>query len=170
VAETRAFVAACRAAGLPRAGIMVEIPAAALRAADLAAEADFFSLGTNDLAQYVFAVDRQVSSLTRLQDPWRPALLDLMALATEAAMGAGKGCGVCGEAAADPVMACVLTGLGVTSLSMSAPSLPLVRAAIAAHTLAECQAAAAAARRAGTAAEARTAARAKLPGLAAVGL
>jgi phosphotransferase system enzyme I (PtsI) len=85
-------------------------------------------------------------------------------------MAAGKGCGVCGEAAADPVMACVLTGLGVTSLSMSAPSLPLVRAALAAHTLAECQAAAVAARHARTAAEARSAARAQLPALAAVGL
>jgi phosphotransferase system enzyme I (PtsI) len=168
--EARAFTAACREAGLDNAGIMIEVPAAALRARDIAEEVDFFSLGTNDLAQYVFAVDRQVSSLTRLQDPWRPALLDLMALATEAAMASGKGCGVCGEAAADPVMACVLAGLGVTSLSMSAPSLPLVRAALAAHTLAECQAAAAAARLARTATEARSAARAQLPALAAVGL
>ncbi|WP_344453937.1 phosphoenolpyruvate--protein phosphotransferase, partial [Actinocorallia aurantiaca] len=149
--EARIFTAACRAAGIQQAGIMIEVPAAAIRARDIADEVDFFSLGTNDLAQYVFAVDRQVASLTRLQDPWRPALLDLMALAASAATDAGKGCGVCGEAAADPVMACVLAGLGVTSLSMSAPSLPLVRAALAAHTLAECQAAARAARAARTA-------------------
>ncbi|WP_460367025.1 phosphoenolpyruvate--protein phosphotransferase, partial [Actinocorallia lasiicapitis] len=145
--EARFFTVACRDAGLTHAGIMIEVPAAAIRARDIAEEVDFFSLGTNDLAQYVFAVDRQVSSLTRLQDPWRPALLDLMAIATEAARASGKGCGVCGEAAADPIMACVLAGLGVTSLSMSAPSLPLVRAALAAHTLTECQSAAAAARR-----------------------
>ncbi|WP_106397629.1 phosphoenolpyruvate--protein phosphotransferase [Actinocorallia populi] len=168
--EARVFTAACREAGLTQAGIMIEVPAAAIRARDIAEEVDFFSLGTNDLAQYVFAVDRQVTSLTRLQDPWRPALLDLMAFAAEAAVGAGKGCGVCGEAAADPIMACVLAGLGVTSLSMSAPSLPLVRAALAAHTLDECRAAAAAARAARTETQARRAARAALPALETLGL
>ncbi|MEO3786579.1 phosphoenolpyruvate--protein phosphotransferase [Actinocorallia sp. B10E7] len=168
--EARIFTEACRAEGITQAGIMIEVPAAAIRARDIADEVDFFSLGTNDLAQYVFAVDRQVTSLTRLQDPWRPALLDLMALAATAAIGAGKGCGVCGEAAADPVMACVLAGLGVTSLSMSAPSLPLVRAALAAHTLAECRAAAEAARAARTASQARAAARAALPALETLGL
>ncbi|MEV5705544.1 phosphoenolpyruvate--protein phosphotransferase [Actinoallomurus sp. NPDC052274] len=169
-AETRSFVAACRAAGLTRAGIMIEIPAAALRAADLAAEADFFSLGTNDLAQYAFAADRQLGGLARFQDPWQPALLDLVALAAGAATAAGKDCGVCGEAAGDPALACVLTGLGVTSLSMSARSLPLVRAAVAAHTLDQCRRAAEAARRATDADGARTAARAELPGLEPLGL
>jgi len=168
--EARLFTLACREAGITQAGIMIEVPAAAVRARDIAEEVDFFSLGTNDLAQYVFAVDRQVTSLTRLQDPWRPALLDLMAIAANAAIGAGRGCGVCGEAAADPVMACVLAGLGVTSLSMSAPSLPLVRAALAAHTLDECRAAADAARAARTASQARAAARAALPALEALGL
>ncbi|MCW2944006.1 MAG: phosphoenolpyruvate-protein phosphotransferase, partial [Actinoallomurus sp.] len=133
-AEARCFAEACRAAGIARAGVMIEIPAAAVRARDLAAEADFFSVGTNDLAQYAFAADRQVGALTRLQDPWQPALLDLVALAAEGAAAAGKGCGVCGEAAGDPALACVLTGLGVTSLSMSPPSLPAVRATLAAHT------------------------------------
>ncbi len=126
--EAAAFAEACRAAGIAHAGVMIEIPAAALRARDLAAEADFFSIGTNDLAQYAFAADRQVGALSGLQDPWQPALLDLVALAAEGA--GGKPCGVCGEAAADPVLACVLTGLGVTSLSMSAPALPAVRAAL----------------------------------------
>ncbi len=168
--ETRAFAAACRAAGIDRAGVMIEIPAAALRAGDLAAEAAFFSIGTNDLAQYAFAADRQVGALARFQDPWQPALLDLVALATAAAAGANRPCGVCGEAAADPALACVLTGLGVTSLSMSPPALPFVRAALAAHTLGQCRRAAAAARHATDAAAARTAARAELPGLGAVGL
>ncbi|WP_433175919.1 phosphoenolpyruvate--protein phosphotransferase [Actinoallomurus sp. CA-150999] len=164
-AETRAFAAACRTAGLPRAGIMIEVPAAALRAADLAAEADFFSLGTNDLAQYTFAADRQIGALARFQDPWQPALLDLVAMAAQAAADAGKSCGVCGEAAGDPALACVLVGLGVTSLSMSAPSLPHVRAALAAHTLDQCRRAADAARRATDADGTREAARTELPGL-----
>lgn len=77
---------------------------------------------------------------------------------------------MCGEAAGDPVLACVLVGLGVTSLSMSAPSLPLVRAALARHTLDECREAAAAARAARSAGEAEDAARARLPGLADLGL
>ena len=170
VADARDFVAACRAAGVPSAGVMIEIPAAALRARDVAAAVDFFSLGTNDLAQYACAADRQVGALARLQDPWQPALLDLIAIAADAAAGAGKSCGVCGEAAGDPALACVLAGLGVTSLSMSAPSLPPVRAALAGHTLDQCRRAAAAARAAATADDARTAARAELTGLAALGL
>jgi phosphotransferase system enzyme I (PtsI) len=166
-AEARDFAEACRAAGIERAGVMIEIPAAALRARDLAAEADFFSVGTNDLAQYAFAADRQVGALSRLQDPWQPALLDLVALAASGA--GGKACGVCGEAAGDPALACVLTGLGVTSLSMSPPALPAVRAALAACTLEQCRRAAAAARAARDGATARRDARAELPGLAALG-
>ncbi|HEY3688426.1 MAG TPA: phosphoenolpyruvate--protein phosphotransferase [Streptosporangiaceae bacterium] len=167
--ETRRFVAACRAAGLDgEAGVMVEVPAAALRAADLAAEADFFSIGTNDLTQYACAADREVGALNRLQDPWRPAVLDLVALTASGA--GGKSVGVCGEAAADPVLACVLVGLGVTSLSMGAASLPLVRVALARHTYDQCVRAAAAARAATTPETARTAARAELPATAELGL
>jgi len=167
--EGRRFVAACRAAGLTGdAGVMVEVPAAALRAADLAAEVDFFSLGTNDLTQYTCAADREVGALNRLQDPWRPAVLDLVALTASGA--GGKSCGVCGEAAADPVLACVLVGLGVTSLSMGAASLPLVRLALSRHTYDQCVRAAAAARAATTPDGARSAARGELPGLAEVGL
>jgi phosphoenolpyruvate-protein phosphotransferase (PTS system enzyme I) len=167
-AEAREFTETCRTAGITRAGVMIEIPAAALRARDLAAEAAFFSIGTNDLAQYAFAADRQVGALSRLQDPWQPALLDLVALTAEGA--GGKPCGVCGEAAGDPALACVLTGLGVTSLSMSPPALPAVRAALAAHTLDQCRHAATAARTAHNADEARRAAREALPGLTALGL
>jgi phosphotransferase system enzyme I (PtsI) len=170
VSDAVFFAAACREAGIASAGVMIEIPSAALRARDIAAEVDFVSLGTNDLAQYAFAADRQLGDLARLQDPWQPALLDLVASAATAAADAGKGCGVCGEAAGDPVLACVLVGLGVTSLSMSAPSLPLVRAALARHTLDDCRRAAVAAQSATTAEAARAAARAALPALSELGL
>ncbi|MCP9967286.1 phosphoenolpyruvate--protein phosphotransferase [Actinomadura madurae] len=165
-AEAAFFAAACREAGIEHPGVMIEVPAAALRARDLAPEVEFFSIGTNDLTQYACAADRQIGGLAHLQDPWQPAVLDLVAPAA----GAGVSCGVCGEAAGDPVLACVLVGLGVTSLSMSAPSLPLVRAALARHTLDECREAAAAARAARSAGEAEDAARARLPGLADLGL
>ncbi|GAA3444371.1 phosphoenolpyruvate-protein phosphotransferase [Planomonospora venezuelensis] len=168
--EAARFAAACREAGLPSAGVMVEIPSAALRAADLAAEADFFSVGTNDLAQYAFAADRQLGALTALQDAWQPALLDLVAMAAAGAAGQGKPCGVCGEAAGDPVLACVLVGLGVTSLSMAAASLPAVRAVLARHTREQCTLAAQAARAAVSPAPARAAARSHLPGLAELAL
>ncbi len=166
VRDARDFTEACREAGIDDAGVMIEIPAAALRARDLAAETGFFSIGTNDLAQYAFAADRQLGALASAQDPWQPALLDLVALTA----AAGRPCGVCGEAAADPALACVLTGLGVTSLSMSPPALPPVRAALAAHTLDRCERAARAARTATDAEGARRAARAELPGLDELGL
>jgi phosphotransferase system enzyme I (PtsI) len=164
-ADARAFAEACREAGLrAKAGAMVEIPSAALRARAVLQEVEFLSLGTNDLAQYTFAADRQVGGVARLQDPWQPALLDLVALSAEAAKAEGKSCGVCGEAAADPMLACVLTGLGVTSLSMGAAAIPHVRAALAKHTLAQCERAAAAARAADSAEEAKAAAQAVLSG------
>ncbi|WP_344294183.1 phosphoenolpyruvate--protein phosphotransferase [Streptomyces synnematoformans] len=159
------FAAACRDAGLPaKAGAMVEIPAAALRSRAILQEVEFLSLGTNDLAQYAFAADREVGAVSRLQDPWQPALLDLVAFAAEGAKAEGKSCGVCGEAASDPLLACVLTGLGVTSLSMGASAIPYVRATLAKHTLAQCERAASAARAADTAEEAREAARTVLSG------
>jgi phosphotransferase system enzyme I (PtsI) len=164
-ADAKAFADACREAGLQaKFGAMVEIPSAALRARSVLQEVEFLSLGTNDLAQYTFAADRQVGAVSRLQDPWQPALLDLVAMAAEAAKAEGKSCGVCGEAASDPLLACVLTGLGVTSLSMGAASLPYVRAALAKFTLAQCERAAAAARAADSAADARNAAQAVLSG------
>nr|WSX73102.1 phosphoenolpyruvate--protein phosphotransferase [Streptomyces sp. NBC_00899]WSX80832.1 phosphoenolpyruvate--protein phosphotransferase [Streptomyces sp. NBC_00899] len=163
--DAKAFADACRAAGLTaKFGAMVEIPSAALRARSILQEVEFLSLGTNDLAQYTFAADRQVGAVARLQDPWQPALLDLVALAAEAAKAEGKSCGVCGEAAADPLLACVLTGLGVTSLSMGAASIPYVRATLAKHTLAQCERAAAAARATDSADEARRAVQGVLSG------
>lgn len=168
--EARWFAAACRAADLPEAGVMIEVPAAALRARDLVAEVDFVSAGTNDLAQYAFAADRELGALSELHDPWQPALLDLLAGILAAAAQAGKPGGVCGEAAADPGLACVLAGLGAASLSMGPAALPAVRAALAYHTLEQCRAAAESARAATTAAGARAAARAHLTELEALGL
>ncbi|MFE9123425.1 phosphoenolpyruvate--protein phosphotransferase [Streptomyces sp. NPDC007172] len=163
--DAKAFADACRDAGLQaKFGAMVEIPSAALRARSILQEVEFLSLGTNDLAQYAFAADRQVGAVSRLQDPWQPALLDLISLSAEAAKAEGKSCGVCGEAASDPLLACVLTGLGVTSLSMGAASIPYVRATLAKYTLAQCERAASAARAADTAEDARNAAQAVLSG------
>jgi len=136
---------------------MVEIPAAALRAGALLAEVDFLSIGTNDLSQYTFAADRQVGAVAELLDPWQPALLQLIAACASAGTAAGKPVGVCGEAAADPGLAVVLTGLGITSLSMAARSIPAVREALATRTLADCRAAARAALAAPDAAAARAA-------------
>ncbi|WP_440067413.1 phosphoenolpyruvate--protein phosphotransferase [Streptosporangium sp. OZ121] len=168
--EAAWFADACDAAGLPSSGVMVEIPSAALRASDLAVRAGFLSIGTNDLAQYALAADRQLGALTGLQDAWQPALLDLVALAAAGAAERGRQCGACGEAAADPALACVLVGLGVTSLSMSAPALPAVRAALSRHTRQQCHLAAAAARAAASPEEARAEARSHLPGLAGLAL
>ncbi|MER5648550.1 phosphoenolpyruvate--protein phosphotransferase [Streptosporangium sp. NPDC002524] len=168
--EAAWFADACDAAGLPSAGVMVEIPSAALRASDIAVRAAFLSIGTNDLAQYALAADRQLGALTGLQDAWQPALLDLVALAAVGAAKRGRPCGVCGEAAADPALACVLVGLGVTSLSMSAPALPAVRAALSRHTRRQCGLAAEAARAAASPEDARAEARSQLPGLAGLAL
>ncbi|MGN9894701.1 phosphoenolpyruvate--protein phosphotransferase [Micromonospora sp. L31] len=137
-AEARQFAMITRTAGISNVGVMVEVPAAALRAPQLLDEVDFLSIGTNDLSQYVFAADRQCGDLAELLDPWQPALLQLIAACATAGGAAGKPIGVCGEAAADPLLAVVLAGLGVTSLSMSPRALAPVRAALAAHTLADC--------------------------------
>ncbi|MBN1171144.1 MAG: phosphoenolpyruvate--protein phosphotransferase [Micromonosporaceae bacterium] len=159
-AEAAAFREAAGRHGLRTAGVMVEVPAAALRAGDLLAEVDFVSIGTNDLAQYTFAADRACGELSDLLDPWQPALLDLVAAVGAAGRALGRPVGVCGEAASDPLLACVLVGLGVTSLSMAAGVLPEVRFALAAHQMRTCAEMARAARAARSAVAARDAARA----------
>ena len=108
--------------------------------------------------------------MARLQDAWQPAMLDLVAATTEGGQANGIPTGVCGEAASDPALGCVLVGLGVDTLSMSAGALPGVRAALAAHTLDQCKAAAEAALRAVDAPAAKAAARAALPKLEELGL
>ncbi|MGZ6825920.1 MAG: putative PEP-binding protein, partial [Mycobacteriales bacterium] len=137
--EAADFAALCRAAGLPVAGSMVEVPAAALRASQVLAGCDFLSLGTNDLAQYAFAADRMAGELAELLDPWQPALLELVRLTAAAGKEHGKPVGVCGEAASDPLLAPVLVGLGVTSLSMAPGAVAEVRASLAGVTLATCE-------------------------------
>jgi phosphotransferase system enzyme I (PtsI) len=156
--EAAAFATTARAAGVETVGVMVEVPAAALRAREILAEVDFVSLGTNDLAQYTMATDRLRGELVDLLDMWQPAVLDLVATTIGAGVDLGKPVGVCGESAADPVMALALTGMGVTSLSMAAAALPAVRYALRAHPLDLCRRIAAEARAAGSAVQARAAA------------
>ena len=155
VDEAVQFAAMARAAGIDQVGVMVEVPSAALRARDILAEVDFVSLGTNDLAQYTMATDRLLGELVDLLDLWQPAVLDLVAATASAGVEIGKPVGVCGESAADPVMALLLAGLGVTSLSMSPAAVPGVRFALSRHTRAVCQEIGVAARQARTAGQAR---------------
>lgn len=136
--DARFFVEQARGFDLGTVGVMIEVPAAALTAPALLDEVDFVSVGTNDLTQYVLAADRMVGSLGALQDPWHPAVLRLLATTGRAGVDAGKPVGVCGEAAADPLLAPVLVGLGASSLSMSRTALADVADALAAVTLAQC--------------------------------
>jgi phosphoenolpyruvate-protein phosphotransferase len=105
-------------------GVMIETPAAAICAAELAEESAFFSIGTNDLVQYTLAADRGNERLRRLQSADHPAVLALIRQTCEAAEAAGILVGVCGEAAGEPDMIPRLVGLGVTELSMGVPSIP----------------------------------------------
>jgi phosphoenolpyruvate-protein phosphotransferase (PTS system enzyme I) len=105
-------------------GVMIETPAAAICAAELAKESAFFSIGTNDLVQYTLAADRGNERLRRLQNADHPAVLALIRQTCETAGAAGIPVGVCGEAAGEPEMIPKLIALGVTELSMAAPSIP----------------------------------------------
>ena len=158
VEETAYFTALAREHGLRTAGIMVEVPSSALLAERLLAHADFASIGTNDLTQYTMAADRLLGSVASFQDPWHPAVLHLVAEVGRAGGALGKPVGVCGEAAADPLLAVVLAGLGVGSLSMAPAALADVRRALAGHTLDDARRIAAAALAADDAASARAAA------------
>ncbi len=167
--EAAWFTRRVRENGLPKAGVMIEVPAAALRSAHVLAEVDFGSLGTNDLAQYTMAADRMQGELSDLLDPWQPAVLDVVAAACHGAQHAGRPVGVCGESAGDPLLALVLVGLGISSLSMAPSKVPAVRVALSMHTLAQCQGLAALARDAWDAGQAleavRTNARAEFTAL-----
>lgn len=160
-AEAQSFAAKVRSHGLTP-GVMIEVPAAALMADKILEHVDFLSIGTNDLAQYTMAADRMSADLASLTDPWQPAVLALVGLAARAGEAAGKPVGVCGEAAADPLLAAVLVGLGVTSLSMAPAAIGAVGARIAQVTLEQCRAAAGAVLDTASAAEAREAALAAL--------
>lgn len=169
-AEAAVFAKMCAEHGLSTPGVMIEVPAAALTAAEILGEVEFASVGTNDLTQYVMAADRQLSALAEFNDPWQPALLRLVQLAAEGARTAGKPLGVCGEAAADPALAVVLTGLGVSTLSMSPRSLTAVGAVLKSVTLDQAQDLTQIALAAPTAQAARQAVRDHLPELERLGL
>lgn len=141
VAEASYFAEKVRKRGL-KPGVMVEIPAAALHADKLLKVVEFLSIGTNDLTQYTMAADRLSADLAKLTDPWQPALLELVHRTAQAGQKAGKPVGVCGEAAADPLLACVLVGMGITSLSCAAAAVRGVGAKLGTVTKAQCEKAA----------------------------
>jgi multiphosphoryl transfer protein len=156
--EVRSFAQLAQDVDLPIIGVMIETPAAALQAEQILAEVDFVSVGTNDLAQYTFAADRHSAGLASLNDPWQPALLRLIDMVGKAGIASGKPVGVCGEAAADPLLALVLAGLGVSSLSMAPVALAEVGRSLASVTLDACRRAARAACDSDSSAAAREAA------------
>ncbi|WP_343217757.1 phosphoenolpyruvate--protein phosphotransferase [Helcobacillus sp. ACRRO] len=179
--DTEDFMQMARAAGIEKAGIMVETPSAALTSDHLLAACDFASIGTNDLTQYTMAADRMLGALAKLNDPWQPAVLALVGATATGARRAGgdpdavgadvnKPVGVCGESAGDPALAVVLVGLGVNSLSMTPRLLPAVARVLSEVTMEEARELALTAVSAPTAADAKAAVRAKLPVLDQLGL
>ena len=134
VAEAASFAEDVRSRGL-KPGVMVEVPSAALLAHRMLEVVDFLSIGTNDLTQYTMAADRMATDLAHLTDSWQPAVLQLIAITAEAGKQAGKPVGVCGEAAADPLLACVLVGMGITSLSMASAAVRPVGARLASASM-----------------------------------
>ncbi len=123
---------------LPLLGIMIETPGAALSADALALEADFFAIGTNDLAMYTLAVDRAATEVAVLYDPLHPAVLRLIQFAVEAALRMRMPVSVCGEMAANPKLTPLLLGLGLRSFSMNASALPRVKQAVRAVSIDDC--------------------------------
>jgi phosphoenolpyruvate-protein phosphotransferase (PTS system enzyme I) len=120
-------------------GVMIEVPSAALGAERFAAHADFFSIGTNDLLQYLFAADRLNGAVADLGDVLEPTVLSLIHHVVDAGHGNGAWVGVCGEAAGDPTVAAALVGLGVDELSMTKVAIPEVKDALRRVTLDECR-------------------------------
>lgn len=141
VAEAKDFADRVRERGL-KPGVMVEIPSAALLAPRILEVVDFLSIGTNDLTQYAMAADRMATDLSHLTDPWQPAVLQLIAITAEAGKQVGKPVGVCGEAAADPLLAMALVGMGITSLSMAAAAVRPVGARLSSVSMDTCERAA----------------------------
>jgi phosphocarrier protein FPr/phosphocarrier protein len=122
-----------------KVGVMIEVPSAALLAEAIAPEADFFSIGSNDLTQYTLAMDRGHPKLAQKADALHPAVLRLIGMTAQAARKHGKWTGVCGGVASDVAAVPVLIGLGVDELSVSVPAIPAVKAAVGRHTLAQCR-------------------------------
>ena len=137
--EAAYFVKLGKSFGLKKVGVMAEVPSIALMADQVAKVADFVSIGTNDLTQYTLAADRTLGAVANYQTAWHPAVLRAIKLIADAGNANGMPVGVCGEAAADPDLAVVLTGIGVNSLSMTPVALDDVRAELAGVTLEEAQ-------------------------------
>ena len=137
--EAAYFVKLGKSFGLKKVGVMAEVPSIAFMADQVAKVADFVSIGTNDLTQYTLAADRTLGSVANYQTAWHPAVLRAIKLIADAGNANGMPVGVCGEAAADPDLAVVLTGIGVNSLSMTPVALDDVRAELAGVTLEEAQ-------------------------------
>jgi phosphotransferase system enzyme I (PtsI) len=144
VTRTRELLDECvgdlAAAGTPLGrpytlGAMIETPAAAMVAPELAQHVDFFSIGTNDLVQYTLAVDRGNARLAGLYNPFHPAVIRLMHMVTRAGAEAGREVSVCGELAANPLGAFLLIGMGVQSLSVGPAALAEIKKVIRSITL-----------------------------------
>ena len=147
--ETKALVAEAEAElereGLPfrrniRIGVMIEVPAAVAIADQLAREASFFSIGSNDLIQYAMAADRTNSRVAPIADPFQPAVLRMIRQTIEAGRAAGIGVALCGELAADPLATPLLLGLGLEEFSVSAPLIPELKRAISSWSAPEAEA------------------------------
>lgn len=161
--EARRFADLARQCGVKTVGVMIEVPSCAIVADQVFEVVDFVSIGTNDLTQYALAADRQNGAVAAYQDPWHPAVLRLIKMVGDAATAASKPLSVCGEAASDPLLAVVLVGLGVTSLSMVPNALKDVRATLARYSMDEARFLAAIAVNAVDAVEARAQVRNALP-------
>jgi len=120
-------------------GVMIEVPAAAMMAEQLASEASRLSIGTNDLVQYIMAADRTNARVAGIADSFQPAVLRAIRDVVQAGRKAGVRVDVCGEMAADPLAVPVLVGLGVEELSVSPPLVPGVKAALARWTQAQAE-------------------------------
>jgi phosphotransferase system enzyme I (PtsI) len=132
-----------RAEGIPfnenmEVGVMIEVPSAALVADKLAREADFFSIGTNDLIQYTIAVDRINERISHLYEPTHPGVLRLIRMAVDAAHAQNIWVGICGEMAGEVVLTPLLIGLGLDELSTGAALVPRVKRAVQSLDVAEC--------------------------------
>jgi len=138
-----------------KVGVMIEVPSAAMIAEPLAQEADFFSIGTNDLTQYTLAMDRGHPKLAKQADALHPAVLRLIGMTIDGAHRHGKWVGVCGGIASDAMAVPVLAGLGIDELSVSVPAIGSIKAQLARLTMDECRALAAKVLTLGTTAEVR---------------
>jgi phosphotransferase system enzyme I (PtsI) len=121
----------------PQLGVLIEVPAAALMIEHLAREADFISIGSNDLVQYTLACDRTNPRVAHLYQTLEPSVLHLIHITAEAAHRYGRSVSLCGEMASDASLTALLVGLGIDELSCTPPALPAVRAAVRATNAAE---------------------------------